>query len=55
MPMQQLFDWLNTTLGLRNGAFDERSGRARYRAYDLIHVIDDTPRGHMQGGIRRWR
>ncbi len=28
------YHWLNTTLGLWEGTFDERSGRARYQAYD---------------------
>lgn len=36
------YRWLNTTLGLWEGSFDERSGRARYRAYDLSYGSDDV-------------
>ena len=32
------YRWLNTTLGLWEGAFDEQAGHAGYRAYSMLEA-----------------
>ena len=35
------YQWLNTTLGIWEGEFDEKVGQARYRAYAAVNRFSE--------------